>query len=150
MEAVHGTTHSFLVPFLVLGFFYAISFCISFMSGWFALSQRFTKESEPIGQTRTAGPFFYKVYTRFWTRYSSAVRLTSSEDALFVSVFFLFRLCHPPLQIPWKEVKLARTKYLWRRYIVLTLGELEQIPFRIPERMARNLGILDRLPKETA
>jgi hypothetical protein len=29
--------------------------------------------------------------------------------------------------------------------VVLTLGEQERIPVRIPERMARKLGILERM-----
>lgn len=124
-----------------------VSFVISLFSGWFALSGRFKKQSEPYGEARSAGPFFYSVYTRFWTHYSSVIRIAAAEDALYLSVLFLFRIGHPPLCIPWKEIQLAKAKFLWRQYIVLTLGEQERIPMRISERMARKLGIMDRLPE---
>jgi hypothetical protein len=42
---------------------------------------------------------------------------------------------------------LDKTKFLWQRYVVLTLGQQEHIPMRISERLARNLGILDGLPR---
>jgi hypothetical protein len=123
-----------------------IFFLISVLSGWYKLSQRFRAQSEPYGQTRSAGPFFYTVYMRYWGHYSSIIRMTAADDALYLSVLFPFRVGHPPLCIPWKEIQFGRTKFFFRRYVVLTLGEQERIPMRISERMARNLGILDRLP----
>jgi hypothetical protein len=124
----------------------SVCFLISFISGWYTLSGCFKKQSEPYGETRTAGPFFYTIYMRFWTHYSSIIRITAAEDALYFSAILPFRIGHPPLCIPWKEIQFSRTKYFWRRYVVLTLGNQEQIPLRISERMARNLGILERLP----
>jgi hypothetical protein len=118
-----------------------------YLSGWYALSRRFRAHSEPYGQTRSAGPFFYGVKMR-WTNYANVIRIVAAEDAIYISIMFLLRLSHPPLRIPWQEIKLGRTKILWRRYIVLTLGDEERIPMRISERMARNLGILDRLPDD--
>ena len=137
-----------LMLFIALGVAWmcVIFFLISVLSGWYKLSQRFRAQSEPYGQTRSAGPFFYTVYMRYWGHYSSIIRMTAAEDALYLSVLFPFRLGHPPLCIPWKEIQFGRTKFFFRRYVVLTLGEQARIPMRISERMARNLGILDRLP----
>ena len=138
-----GTPYAFPIFFLTL--WSGSSFFIGWMSGWFALSRRFTKQSDPYGETRSAGPFFYTVYTRFWSHYSSVIRLVATKDALYFSVLFLFRIGHPPLCIPWNEIGIGRTRRFFRHYIVLTLGEQERIPFRISERMARKLGILERL-----
>jgi hypothetical protein len=127
------------------------SFLTSFWSGWFALSKRFKKLSEPYGETHSAGPFFYTVYTRFWSHYGYVIRMIAADDALYLSVLFPFRLGHPPLCIPWNEITLSQTKRFLRphvaiTYVVLTLGNQEKIPMRISEGMARKLGILDRLP----
>ena len=119
---------------------------VGLITGWSALARRFRRESEPYGDSKTAGPFFYTVYMRYWTHYSSLIRLTAAADALYLSVLFPFRIGHPPLRIPWNEIQFARTKRFFRTYTVLTLGNEEHIPMRIPERMARNLGILDRCP----
>jgi len=117
----------------------------SILAGWYPLSKRFSALSEPYGQTKSAGPFFYGVKMR-WTNYANVVRIVAAENAIYISMLFLLRLGHPPLCIPWKEIKISSAKFLWRRYVVLTLGEEERVPMRISERMARNLGILDRIP----
>lgn len=139
-----------MTPYVV-AIFFAILWCIvcyfaSFVSGWYSLSKRFRAQSEPYGEMKTAGPFFYTVYMRFWGHYSSIIRMMAASDALYLSVLFLFRIGHPPLRIPWNEIQFGRTTYFFFPYVVLTLGEQERIPMRISQRMARNLGILDRIP----
>jgi hypothetical protein len=134
-------------PLLFLAFFAVlwsfISIVISVVGGWYALIRRFRAQSEPYGKTRTAGPFFYTVYMRWWGHYSSVIRLTAADDALYLSALFPFRIGHPPLSIPWKEIEFGKESFFWRSYVVLTLGTEEHIPMRISQRMARNLGILD-------
>ena len=124
-----------------------VGFLISLQSGWFSLGRRFKRQSDPYGDTKSAGPFFYTVYMRWWSKYSSVIRLTAAGDALYVSILFPLRIGHPPLRIPWDEIQFRRTKFFFRTYIMLTLGNEEKIPMRIPLRMARNLGILDRSPE---
>jgi hypothetical protein len=119
---------------------------ISILGGWFSLSRRFRAHATPYGETKSAGPLFYGVKMRFRVSYGNAIRLTAATDALYISILFLFRIGHPPLCIPWNEIQMRRTKFLWARYIVFTLGAQERIPMRISERMARKLGILDRVP----
>jgi len=87
---------------------------------------------------------------RFRVNYGNVIRLTATEDALYISILFFFRIGHPPLRIPWTEIKMAETKFLWRRYVFLMLGNEEKIRMRISARMARNLGILGRIPKASA
>ena len=86
------------------------------------------RQSDPYGETRTAGPFFYAVYMRFWGHYSSVIRLTAAADALYASVLFPFRPGHPPLRIPWNEIQIGKTKFLWRSYVLLTLGNAGKHP----------------------
>jgi len=54
------------------------------------------------------------------------------------------------LQIPWNEITFGKTKYFRRSFVVLRLGNEEQIPMRISERMARQLGITERFFIESA
>jgi hypothetical protein len=136
-----------IIVIIFIAFWCAIGYLVSFLTGWLALARRFKKQSEPYGEIRSAGPFFYTVYMRFWGHYSSVIRLTAASDALYASVLFLFRIGHPPLRIPWDEIRFGRTKFFFRTNIVLTLGNAEKIPMRISLRMARNLGSLDRCPE---
>ncbi len=128
-------------------FICGVGFLISLQSGWFSLSRRFKQQSDPYGDTKTAGPFFYTVYMRWWSKYSSMIRLTAAADALYISILFPLRIGHPPLRLPWDEIRFGRTKFFFRTYLMLTLGNEEKIPMRISLRMARNLGILDRCPQ---
>jgi hypothetical protein len=82
---------------------------------------------------------------RFWSSYNQVIRMTAAEDALYLSVLLPFRIGHPPLCIPWKEIQFGRTKFLWPRYVVLTLGAQERVPMRISARMAGKLGLLERI-----
>lgn len=152
---MHGNSFSalFVTPLGVA--FYAAFFIavwcmalslIGMMSGWHALSMRFKHETAPYGEIKAVGPFFYSIYMRFWSHYSSVIRLTAASDGLYASVLFPFRVGHPPLRIPWNEIQLGRTTWFFRAHVVLTLGSEEMIPMRISQRMARNLGILDRVP----
>ena len=137
----------FLLTFVV-SFFCLTSFLSSVFCGWHALARRFRAESEPYGVTKSAGPFPYTVYTRWWSHYSFCIRMTAAEDGLYLSVVFLLRVGHPPLRIPWNEVSISRVKRLWQPLILLTLGAQERIPMRISERMAGKLGLLERMGGE--
>jgi hypothetical protein len=134
------------VIIVVIAVWCGTSYLIAFMTGWLALARRFRAESESYGDAKTAGPFFYTVYMRYWSHYSSVIRLTAAGDALSASVLFPFRIGHPPLRIPWNEIRFGQGRRFMSTYVVLTLGSEEQIPMRISLRMARNLGILDRCP----
>ena len=129
-----------------LAVFCFVSFLSSVLSGWHTLSKRFRAESEPYGATRSAGPFPYTVYTRYWSHYSFIIRMTAAEDALYLTVLLILRIGHPPLRIPWNEIQLSKTTYFRQPLVLLTLGEQERIPMRISERMAGKLGILERIP----
>ncbi len=113
------------------------------MSGWLALAQQFKSDSHPYGDNRTAGPFFYRIYMRYWTQYSWLIRLTAGTDALYLAIFFPLRIGHPPLCIPWNEIQCSTTKRFFMTYFVLTLGNKERIPMRTSRRMAGNLGICE-------
>lgn len=130
----------------VVCFFCLTSYLSSLFTGWHKLSKRFAAQSEPYGVTKSAGPFFYTIYTRYWSHYSSCIRITAAEDALYFSVFLLLRVGHPPLRIPWDEIQFGRARHFGRQYVILTLGSQELIPMRISESMASKLEILDRLP----
>ena len=133
-----------LFPVFFLGLWVLISLLTSSLSGWWGLASRFSTTEHPFGDVKTAGPFLYVVYLRFWTHYSNLIRVTAAHDALYLSMLVLFRIGHPPLRIPWNEIRFSTTTYFFRRYMVLTLGTTEQIPLRISQRMARNLGLAER------
>jgi len=137
-----------LLVVLVVGTWCIGTFLGSVGSGWHALSRRFRAEPESRGKWRVISPFSFSVRLRRWADYSSFIRIANEEDALCLGVVFSYRVGHPPLRIPWTEIKIARTTSLWQQFVLLTLGDQERIPMRITERMARKLGILERIQVE--
>ncbi|MGB6974207.1 MAG: hypothetical protein WBD67_05950 [Terracidiphilus sp.] len=140
----------FILPiFFVAVWILSLSFA-SVVSGWFTLANHFRSDLEPNGEIRTITPFFYTVYFRYWAHYSGIVRLVSASDGLYLSVLLPFRPGHPPLRIPWGEIQFSRTRRFFFNYVVLTLGNEEQIPLRISQRMAIGLGLLNGPPQSAA
>jgi len=139
------------VPLLIFCFvassWVLICYSSSALTGWYRLSQRFTAEQEPNGPAKSAGPFFYAVYMRWWSHYSCIVRITAAEDALYLSVASIYRPGHPPLAIPWSEIAVGIENHFLRTYINLRLGRSEQIPLRLSESVANQLGLYQRFPQ---
>jgi hypothetical protein len=105
------------------------------------LSRRFRAQSEFLGDVKR-GRFLFDICFRYWVDYTNLVWVAAEEDALHLSIVFPF---HPPLCIPWDEIEANRTKFLWRNYLVLSLGSEERIPMRVSESTAKKLGILERI-----
>jgi hypothetical protein len=136
-------------PWLIFVFFVlvwcATCWLVAWGSGWRALGGRFSRQNEPCGQTRSAGGWFTRIYLRFWTKYTGAVRMVAAADGLYLSVFFLLRPGHPPLCIPWEQIRIQHTRKWLQNYVELTLGSQERIPLRFSERVARELELDERM-----
>jgi hypothetical protein len=113
-------------PVLFVCLWILVSFLISVIGGWHALTTRFRCDTQPYGDVKTAGPFFYSIYMRLLGHYGNVIRLTAAQDALYLSVLALFRAGHPPLRIPWDEIQFERTSFLWYRFVALRLGTQER------------------------
>jgi hypothetical protein len=118
---------------------------VSILSGWSELAPRFPRNSEPLGPVYASGSWFNLVYLRNWCKYSGAINFEAAEDALYLNAIPLFRPFHPPLRIPWSEIRISSSTYLFKDFLVLTLGNAEQIPLRISSGLARDLGLYNRL-----
>ncbi|HVZ82918.1 MAG TPA: hypothetical protein VG893_04530 [Terracidiphilus sp.] len=121
------------------------SMLIAALSGWHRLAGRFTSGAKPCGDIRTAGPWFHTVYARYATHYNSVIRMAAAHDALYLSVLPLFRAGHPPLRIPWNDIRVVPVQRGLRQMMALSLGNKECVTFRISMRMARKLGLPERM-----
>jgi len=52
---------------------------------------------------------------------------------------FLFRFMHPPLLVPWSEIKVRRKKGWVFEYVIFTMGHELAIPLRIRVKLAERL-----------
>lgn len=115
------------------------SYLSSIASGWQSLIPRFASTSEYLGETLTIRRFPREICMRWGIDYTNVVQLAPDEDGLHLSAFLPFRIGHPPLLIPWREIHEKTVDGLWRSYVLLILGNTERIPMRISKRLANDL-----------
>ena len=122
------------IPVFITVICVSVPYSLSFLGGWHLLAERF----------RAIVPFSGKMYrwvyaTMLWgAHYNGALKAGANAEGLYIATLFLFRLGHPPLFIPWSEIKIGPSRWVdFYLSITLTLGGEEQIPFRISRRLAR-------------
>ena len=126
-------------PFLALAFAAqaALGFYIlALMSGWNRLSKRFRNKETFYGETWS----FQSARMRSLISFGSALTMGADESGLYMAVFPLFRLCHPPLLIPWSEVSIipGERGLIFKKRLLL-LGRREAISLSISSSLAQNL-----------
>lgn len=107
------------IPFFVVAMWVAVEFVISSTGGWMRLARSYATTRDP-GGTRF-GPLSAKIG---WASYSNILYLWVSPEGLYMRMMFLFRLFHPTLLIPWKDMHDAQEHtFLWMRFLAIRLGD---------------------------
>jgi hypothetical protein len=128
----HPAAFAAIFPIYFLCLWSLVAMIVSFVGGWFSLAKLY----------RTRVPFHGAKWTmqsgqmRFLTNYNNVLTLGVSPEGLFLASMFLFRFMHPPLLIPWSEIKVQRKKGWIFEYVILTLGHELAIPLRIRAKLA--------------
>ena len=97
-----GIFFIFFIPFFI-----GITALISFISGWGELAKYYRYHGQQIDKKR----YMQSAVMRGVTGYRGCLTVGANTEGLYLSVFFLFRPAHPPLFIPWNEIKIRRTKF---------------------------------------
>lgn len=108
---------------------------ISRLSGWSRLAERYSTSAAPEscvmrmvraqwGSIMITG----NIYT-----------MACNNDGLYLGVLFPFRLGHPPLLIPWHDIKAEKINSILTPRIQLQFGGGLSRPFEIYERTADKL-----------
>ncbi len=127
---------------LVVLALYALLWCgtmvmIGRLSGWIALGQRFRAEN------RFHGKCWYFQYAQFrWSmNYSGALTVGADATGLYISIWPMFRLGHPPLLIPWPAIKIEMKRSFWLGdYMEVQFPEVPRTVIRFHERLARRIA----------
>lgn len=135
----HGPIPIYLFGTWILFIFTVARILESFFSGWHRLSKRFRTALPPVGAVVDLDPLFH---VQLRHQNYGAIHFTAAESGLCLSMPFFSRLAHPPLMIPWSEIQIRPSRWLWIRQFVLTLGNTEQVPLRISDRIAYELEIV--------
>src|SRR5260370_34286822 len=71
--------------------------------------------------------------------YKNVLTIGVSQEGLYLAVVSLFRFMHPPLLVPWSEVRVRRSKGWFFEYVTFTMGHELAIPLRIRGNLAVKL-----------
>lgn len=116
----HDTAPPWLLPAILVGFpivfvpFWCfVCWLLSQMGGWGRIAERFP------GTTPPDGPKFSLQSGHVgMTNYRSVLTIRPMAEGLHLSIMAIFRVGHPPLFIPWHEIRNARRhKVLWAETI---------------------------------
>jgi hypothetical protein len=130
-------------PFLVFGVFFvavwiAVGFLVGTFSGWRLLASRFRLEGEFCGNVH----IWQSARMKSYMDYHGVLKIGANDEGLYLATSFLFRLGHPALLIPWREIELGPRRRKWFFPTVeLRLGRDNQVPLVISAGLAESLRI---------
>ncbi len=72
--------------------------------------------------------------------YNHCVSLTASPSALRVSMPWIFSAGHPPIEIPWSEIRSEPGRVWWIRVVTLRCARAPSIPVHLRRGVAARLA----------
>ncbi len=95
-----------VLPLIPVAAWIAMSFLLGSLGGWISLARAY-RTQEPVWGER----FWMKsAKMRYGVAYRGVLNFGVDARGLFISIFPLFRLGHPPLLIPWSDISFTRAE----------------------------------------
>jgi hypothetical protein len=125
----------FLIAFSAAAWFMGF-YVLAAIDGWLILSKRFRFKGRFNGEVWP----FRSGQMQSGVRFGLCLFVGADESGLYLAVFPLFRLWHPPLLLPWSEVSIiSGERAVIFKTRELQLGRGESIPLRISSSLVRSL-----------
>jgi hypothetical protein len=123
----------FLFPVFFIAAWALLSWLVGLISGWTVLAKRFRHDRSFYDEMWG----FQSAKMRFNVHYGNCLSIGADVSGLYLAVFPIFRIGHPPLLIPWAEISVSQgDSGLVFKKRELHLGRQEAIPFRISKSLA--------------
>ncbi len=114
----------------------AILRLLSQLGGWRALARHY-----PVRQPFSGRRFhFQSLQLRGWVGYNGCVTAGSDPFSLYLSIWRLLRVGHPPLLSPWADVEARHEKRWWVSVVVLRFARDPSVQVRMSRRLAQRLA----------
>jgi len=123
----------FAIYFLFL--WLLVAAIISLVGGWFSLAKVYRTRATFNG----AKWRMQSGRMRWLANYNNVLTMGASQQGLYLASMFLFRFMHPPLLVPWNEIKVRRNKGWVFEYVTLTMGHDPAIPLQLRWKLAAKL-----------
>ena len=137
----------FLLLTLALALLPGFCYLNSYLTGWLALSRRFRATTSIPTDALTVGPRALRVYMARWAKMEYLVSIAVTREGIYLTARIPFAIAHPPLFLPWHETHIAHDRRWFQDFTVITLGNSERIPLRIPTHAAESLHLSPSTPQ---
>ncbi|BDS07039.1 hypothetical protein NT6N_20790 [Oceaniferula spumae] len=108
----------FLCFLLFIGGWVSVCWMLSHLGGWHKLAKQYRRQHKPTGKKH-----FMASAKIGLANYNNCLTLYTSPDGLYLSVWPMFRIGHPPLFLPWSELHNPQSKnFLWAKYVEFEIG----------------------------
>jgi hypothetical protein len=131
----HPSVFVAIFPIYFLTLWLLVAAITSFIGGWLSLAKVY-RTQVPFNGTKWRGQ---SGQMRWLANYNRVLTLGTSEEGLYLASMFLFRFMHPPLLIPWSEIKVRRKKGWVFEYVTFTMGHELASPLRIRAKLGAKL-----------
>ncbi len=124
---------------LPLAFLVAIPFVIMPLvaktSGWSALAKCYAAQEPFFGDTFR----FRSARLSGHSNYNCCLTFGADRMGLSIAVWLFFRVGHPPLYIPWQDIRAREVRALFIPMIELRFAKAPQVAVRVTRRLAQTL-----------
>lgn len=118
-------------------FFVIIPFVLARVGGWAALAAEYRLS----GQFEGTRWWFQDVTLRGWCGYNGCVSVGANADGLYLNT--IFWVLHPPLFIPWSDLRVSRREV---KFLGFRVGMVEFTTARVPGvRIALKESVLKKI-----
>jgi hypothetical protein len=131
----HPSLLAVLFPLYLLCLWMLVAIAVSLLGGWHSLANLYRTHAHFTGPTWR----MQSAQMRFLTNYNNVLTIGASPQGLYLASMFLFRFMHPPLLVPWSEIKVRRKQGWMFEYVIFTLGHELAIPLRLRATLAARL-----------
>ena len=112
-----------------------VCYIISRIGGWTELGTIY-RTTNPFPPTRY---YFVSAVMRASVNYGSCLTVSADLEGIYLKTFFLFRVFHPPLFIPWGDLDYMEEKIWFMRGIKFTSSKAPGVYFWLYARTAEKL-----------
>ncbi len=129
----------FIVPGAFLGFaaiWTAVVWIIGQVGGWSALGETFRSRDEFRGKKWR----FQSGRLRYYMGYNNCVTIGADPSGLHLSLFFIFRIGHPDLFIPWEYINVTPGRTMFVETFELRFRGVPVVPLVVRRSLGGRLA----------
>jgi hypothetical protein len=120
----------------LIGFLIILFIFIARISDWATLASFYRFSGSFMGERWR----FQSADLRWKMGYNNCLTIGANGSGLYLSVFFLFRLGHSNLFVPWADISVSIKRGFFHTLMEFRFRQAPTIPFRVSERLGQRIA----------